>query len=300
MYSPDGRQSRRTFQPTTPRSAAQHNPYIGSFHRNRRFLAPEGIFLPNSSPHVGTFRHAPGRRQRQGLKEILWEGPATTNIPVVSRIQYARKKTLASRHISKQDLKDIPMSLFEAASEVSPSDAPICPICLDPFADGDEIRELQCRHCFHSNCVDIWLLGTLSDEATVTNICPTCRQAATTSNTDVSTEEQEIAEESFYEIGEFIIGESKLDWISVSSSPKLSPWESPKMSPWSSPKDTPSSTPKLSSPKLTPVSSSATIDIAPIPRLPSPPDSSPYDLCSSTISSPELISDIELPQSESD
>lgn len=51
-------------------------------------------------------------------------------------------------------------------------------ICLDPIIDGDEIRNLKCSHCFHSKCVDIWLLGTLSDESLNTSICPTCRQEA--------------------------------------------------------------------------------------------------------------------------
>jgi Ring finger domain len=49
-------------------------------------------------------------------------------------------------------------------------------ICLDTFADGDELRPLPCSHCFHRACVDEWLLGLKSDERTFTNNCPCCRQ----------------------------------------------------------------------------------------------------------------------------
>lgn len=63
----------------------------------------------------------------------------------------------------------IPKSQFTSRD----GDQPQCAICLESIIDGDEIRNLKCSHCFHSKCVDIWLIGTLSDEAR----CPTCRQA---------------------------------------------------------------------------------------------------------------------------
>lgn len=67
-------------------------------------------------------------------------------------------------------------------------------ICLESIIDGDEIRNLKCSHCFHSKCVDIWLLGTLSDETLNTSICPTCRKEAITNQTSPivsSADEQE-------------------------------------------------------------------------------------------------------------
>ncbi|XP_019150875.1 PREDICTED: RING-H2 finger protein ATL66 [Ipomoea nil] len=43
-----------------------------------------------------------------------------------------------------------------------------CCICLGIFQDGDKVKSLpQCRHCFHSECVDKWL-------RTQSN-CPLCR-----------------------------------------------------------------------------------------------------------------------------
>jgi hypothetical protein len=79
-------------------------------------------------------------------------------------------------------LKNIPLSLFTPSSQDSgTADTPVCAICLDPFKDGDELRNLNCSHCFHKNCVDIWLLGTLSADLQLNGTCPTCRQKAASS-----------------------------------------------------------------------------------------------------------------------
>lgn len=43
-----------------------------------------------------------------------------------------------------------------------------CPICLNEFQDGDQIRVLpRCQHDFHVTCIDMWLAKNSS--------CPTCR-----------------------------------------------------------------------------------------------------------------------------
>ena len=42
-----------------------------------------------------------------------------------------------------------------------------CSICLLDYSDGDEIRDLACKHFFHKECVDNWL----QSETT----CPLCR-----------------------------------------------------------------------------------------------------------------------------
>ena len=154
-----------------------HNPYVGFFHRNYRLSSASRslIYLPNSSPHVGTFRHAPGHSQR--LKDLMWEDD-TRVTPFISQLQLTKRNKYADRHIAKHALGDFPMSTFTSKSVVAEEDPPICMICLDAFADGDEIRNLKCSHVFHRACVDIWLLGTLSDDYVYTSVCPTCRQDA--------------------------------------------------------------------------------------------------------------------------
>ena len=45
----------------------------------------------------------------------------------------------------------------------------ICTICFDEFADADVLRVLSCKHYFHDECVDSWLIKH-------SNICPYCRE----------------------------------------------------------------------------------------------------------------------------
>ncbi|KAI8823345.1 uncharacterized protein EV422DRAFT_350629 [Fimicolochytrium jonesii] len=48
-----------------------------------------------------------------------------------------------------------------------PSDT--CPICIEPFVEGEPIRELvPCRHYFHGACIETWLTERRG-------VCPMCR-----------------------------------------------------------------------------------------------------------------------------
>lgn len=42
-----------------------------------------------------------------------------------------------------------------------------CPVCLDAFTKGDMVRQLPCRHLFHSHCISKWVQRA--------NRCPLCQ-----------------------------------------------------------------------------------------------------------------------------
>ena len=56
-------------------------------------------------------------------------------------------------------------------SKVEKQEDETCPICLDDFKDGDEIRILPCKHEYHSSCIDQWL-------TTRKRFCPLCKMDA--------------------------------------------------------------------------------------------------------------------------
>lgn len=61
-----------------------------------------------------------------------------------------------------------PASVIASASWSQPT----CPICLDEFEHGKtQVRELPCRHIFHPDCIDAFLLNNSS-------LCPMCKQSA--------------------------------------------------------------------------------------------------------------------------
>jgi len=70
------------------------------------------------------------------------------------------------RSISKTDLEKLPC--YDYVAKENGSNPLDCAICLENFTIGDKCRLLPiCKHIFHAQCVDKWLLKT--------PICPICR-----------------------------------------------------------------------------------------------------------------------------
>ncbi|XP_030923661.1 E3 ubiquitin-protein ligase RHA2B-like [Quercus lobata] len=44
-----------------------------------------------------------------------------------------------------------------------------CTVCLSEFEEGDKVRNLQCKHTFHKDCLDSWL------QQYCRATCPLCR-----------------------------------------------------------------------------------------------------------------------------
>ncbi|XP_064594348.1 E3 ubiquitin-protein ligase RNF181-like [Liolophura sinensis] len=66
---------------------------------------------------------------------------------------------------SKQAVEELPTVIItptKAAQEVK------CPVCLGLLDEGDEAREMPCKHLFHTTCILPWLERV--------NSCPVCRQ----------------------------------------------------------------------------------------------------------------------------
>lgn len=115
------------------------------------------------------------------------------------------------RSMSRDDLEKLPSFDYIARDKgSSPVD---CAVCLDDFKIGEKCRLLPlCKHSFHAQCVDSWLLRN--------PICPICRTSADHgktgliareegsrfSNTDVINSRQRQSAETSHSSNDTIIG----------------------------------------------------------------------------------------------
>ncbi|KAK9090461.1 hypothetical protein Sjap_023638 [Stephania japonica] len=100
-----------------------------------------------------------GRAFRRGFGSSATSNSANTDVRVV-------ENGLSINRMSVDDLKKLPSFDFQVGEKgSSPVD---CAVCLENFSMGDRCRLLPlCKHSFHAQCVDSWLLKT--------PICPICR-----------------------------------------------------------------------------------------------------------------------------
>lgn len=74
--------------------------------------------------------------------------------------------------MSKDDLEKLPC--FEYITKDTAASPVDCAVCLEAFRVGEKCRLLPiCKHSFHADCVDAWLLQT--------PFCPMCRTSADSS-----------------------------------------------------------------------------------------------------------------------
>jgi hypothetical protein len=102
---------------------------------------------------------------------ITVRGPDGTpaRLPLHSVLQMVRQQEdRRTAGAEDQTIEALPTRVFESSSaDDKTGEDTNCRICMEDFAEGDELRTLPCFHLFHAHCVDQWLK--------VNSICPTCR-----------------------------------------------------------------------------------------------------------------------------
>ncbi|XP_051133477.1 E3 ubiquitin-protein ligase SIS3-like [Andrographis paniculata] len=73
--------------------------------------------------------------------------------------------TTAQREAVEALIQELPKFTMKAV----PTDCSECPICLEEFYIGNEVRGLPCAHNFHVECIDEWLRLNVK--------CPRCRSS---------------------------------------------------------------------------------------------------------------------------
>jgi hypothetical protein len=235
----------------------RHNPYIGTFHgkpilnsTNESSKETDVILDAKTNPMVGVFRHSPSSDKKSlGFKAVIYNDQGSTGSVVSQLTAVSRQVTKPSETLSQRNfvssLRQIPVKVYSSSSssERGTTDpktstgnnnkeepGPVCAICLEQYADGDELLTLACSHCFHSDCVSKWFFqGCLNN----TNIekafsCPECRQehitlsehgsvshASGSCNGDVS---GGIPSRSFLQMGQSLLVDGGYDFLSDAGS----------------------------------------------------------------------------------
>lgn len=104
----------------------------------------------------------------RGGPEITVRGPdgARMRLPLHSVLQMVRQHEQRQQTgANDESIEALPTRRFQGTADAA--EETNCQICMEDFAEGDELRTLPCFHLYHAACVDQWLK--------VNSICPNCR-----------------------------------------------------------------------------------------------------------------------------
>ncbi|KAJ1559337.1 hypothetical protein HK096_000883, partial [Nowakowskiella sp. JEL0078] len=100
---------------------------------------------------------------------------STSNIEMAKLTR--QKSTASSRSIlsTRSFLSfTLPQEIPEEVEISESSDSVICAICVCEYENGEVVRMLACGHCFHMECVDVWLIGDPKSGMSGHRTCPLC------------------------------------------------------------------------------------------------------------------------------
>eukprot|EP00434_Breviolum_minutum_P007657 symbB.v1.2.006753.t1/scaffold405.1/size210896/9 len=69
-----------------------------------------------------------------------------------------------------------PQINLDELNEVEMPERSTCAICLEHLELGESAKQLDCEHCFHSECLIAWWSRCISRHGTSATRCPLCRQ----------------------------------------------------------------------------------------------------------------------------
>ncbi|XP_051559490.1 RING finger protein 150a [Myxocyprinus asiaticus] len=88
----------------------------------------------------------------------------------IQRFRYANARDRNQRRLgdaAKKAISKLQIRTIRKGDKETESDFDNCAVCIEDYKPNDVVRTLPCRHVFHKNCVDPWLLEHRT--------CPMCK-----------------------------------------------------------------------------------------------------------------------------
>lgn len=73
------------------------------------------------------------------------------------------------KRLTQTSIERLPTFLFCKDQHGGSEEESSCPICMEDYVEGAELRRLPCFHGYHKNCIDVWLKKSQDP------MCPICR-----------------------------------------------------------------------------------------------------------------------------
>jgi len=202
-------------QPQPSQPSSLFSQLLGSYEQSRQQQRPQNPFMPMQRPQqsglfmqgqnqgfgggngrvVRTIQRGPGgsviirtsvvpSNQMPGPHGLENMGPLGLLLSMMNGMESGvmmggGEQAPEAEGLSKQDIDSLALVKYSAEKNknVDP-ESKKCPICLDEFEEGQNVRFLWCMHRFHQNCVDTWL-----DKHTN---CPICKKDFSEANQEPS------------------------------------------------------------------------------------------------------------------
>ena len=90
--------------------------------------------------------------------------PNPDNMTYEELLELEERMGNVSKGLSEEKIKSLPQEWFKKGKYLEDK----CVVCQYEFKDGDKVKVLKCKHCFHPECIDEWLKNQ--------KVCPFCKK----------------------------------------------------------------------------------------------------------------------------